>query len=61
MSRNACIWCGTEVEDDRQYESAICVECYADAAHAALTEERIEEMRDNGDIWFLRVHRGRSD
>lgn len=50
MSRNACIWCGTEVEDDRQYESAICVECYADSAHAALTEERIEEMRDNGDI-----------
>lgn len=50
MSRNACIWCGTEVEDDRQYELAICGECYADAAHASQAEVRIEEMRDNGDI-----------
>lgn len=50
MSRNACAWCGTEVEDEQQYESRICAECYADAAQASAAEVRIEEMRDNGDI-----------
>lgn len=47
VSRNACSWCGTEVEDERQHESALCVECYADAQASVLEEIGVEEMRNN--------------
>ena len=50
VSRNACSWCGSEVEDDRQYESRICAECFADAQVSALEEIGVEEGRDNGTI-----------
>ena len=50
VSRNACSWCGTEVEDDRQYESALCVECFADAQVSSLEEIGVQEGRDNGAI-----------
>ena len=47
VSRNACSWCGTEVEDERQYESSICAECFADAQVSAIEELGVEEARDN--------------
>ena len=50
VSRNACSWCGSEVEDDRQYESRICAECFADAQVSSLEEIGVEEGRDNGTI-----------
>jgi hypothetical protein len=50
VSRNACSWCGSEVEDDRQYESRICAECFADAQVSALEEIGVQEGRDNGAI-----------
>lgn len=50
VSRNACSWCGTEVEDERQYDSALCVECYADAQVSALEEIGVEEMRNNATL-----------
>ena len=50
VSRNACSWCGSEVEDDRQYESRICAECFADAYLASLEEIGVQEGRDNGTI-----------
>ncbi|NBV34822.1 MAG: hypothetical protein EBR81_13805 [Proteobacteria bacterium] len=50
MSRNACSWCGTEVDDEQQYESRICAECFADAQVSALEEIGVEEMRNNGSL-----------
>lgn len=47
VSRNACSWCGTEVEDEQQYESSICAECYADAQVSVQEEIGVEEMRNN--------------
>ena len=50
MSRNACAWCGTEVDDERQYESRICEECYREAYASSLKEVAVEEMRNNGSL-----------
>jgi NMD protein affecting ribosome stability and mRNA decay len=50
VSRNACVWCGTEVEDERQGESALCVECFMDSQVSAIEELGVEEGRDNGAI-----------
>ena len=50
VSSNACSWCGSEVEDNRQYESRICAECFADAQVSALEEIGVEEGRNNGTI-----------
>ena len=50
MSRNACSWCGSEVDDEQQYESRICAECFADAQVSALEEIGVEEMRNNGSL-----------
>jgi len=50
MSRNACSWCGTEVEDELQHESALCAECFADAQVSSLEEIGVQEGRDNGTI-----------
>ena len=47
MSRNACAWCGTEVDDERQYESRICEECYREAYEASQEEIGVEEARNN--------------
>lgn len=48
MSRNACAWCGTEVEDERQYELAICEPCYRDSQYSLREDIAVEEARDNG-------------
>lgn len=50
MSRNACAWCGTEVEDELQHESALCAECFADSQVSSLEEIGVQEGRDNGTI-----------
>ena len=47
VSRNACSWCGTEVEDERQYESSLCADCWADVQVSAIEELGVEEMRNN--------------
>jgi len=50
VSRNACSWCGTEVDDERQYESRICEECYREAYEASQEEIGVEEMRNNATL-----------